>query len=201
MARRVSPGHASRRAGHTLRRAPARLGPRGAAPAAGRTRGRRTVPARARPVPSDGARPGETPCSPTWAGMPAIRDGGSTPSNDRRNQREYRHRPIHFGQRRVIDRYPEPRFVPCPAIESGAGRIWSSAPASRTASPAAGSADSSSAEGRPGTADTTGNDHHSSPPINNAPRRVTRRRHDLAGHDRPRGPAPRCDRALRSLTQ
>ena len=39
------------------------------------------------------------------------------------------------------------------------------------------------------------------PPISNAPRRVTRRRHDLAGHDRPRGPAPRCDRALRSLTQ
>ena len=50
--------------------------------------------------------------------------------------------------------------------------------------------------GRPGTADTTGNDHHSSPPINNAPRRVTRRRHDCPG-----GPAPRCDRALRSLTQ
>ena len=75
------------------------------------------------------------------------------------------------------------------------------APASRTASPAAGSADSCSAEGRPGTADTTGNDHHSGPPINNAPRRVTRRRHDLAGHDPPRGPAPRCDRALRSLTQ
>ena len=75
------------------------------------------------------------------------------------------------------------------------------APASRTASPAAGSADSSSAEGRPGTADTTGNDHHSSPPINNAPRRVTPQRHDLVGHDRPRDPAPRCDRALRSLTQ
>jgi hypothetical protein len=46
-------------------------------------------------------------------------------------------------------------------------------PASRTASPAAGSADSCSAEGRPGTADTTGNDHHSSPPISNAPRRVS----------------------------
>jgi hypothetical protein len=46
-------------------------------------------------------------------------------------------------------------------------------PASRTASPAASSADSCSAEGRPGTADTTGNDHHSSPPISNAPRRVS----------------------------
>jgi hypothetical protein len=40
---------------------------------------------------------------------------------------------------------------------------------SRDASPAAGGADNCSAEGRPGTADTTGNDHHSSPPINNAP--------------------------------
>jgi hypothetical protein len=86
---------------------------------------------------------------------------------------------------------------PCP-VSSAISRYT---PASRTASPAADSADSCSAEGRPGTVDTTGNDHHSGPPINNAPRRVTRRRHDLAGHDRPRGPAPRCDRALRSLTQ
>jgi hypothetical protein len=32
-------------------------------------------------------------------------------------------------------------------------------------------------------------------------RRVTRQRHDLAGHDRARDLALRCDRALRSLTQ
>jgi len=32
-------------------------------------------------------------------------------------------------------------------------------------------------------------------------RAVTRRRHDRAGRDRPRDPAPGCGRALRSLTQ
>jgi hypothetical protein len=46
------------------------------------------------------------------------------------------------------------------------------APGGRTAGPAAGSADSCSAEGGPGTAGTTGNDHHSSPPVSNVPRRA-----------------------------
>jgi hypothetical protein len=41
------------------------------------------------------------------------------------------------------------------------------ASASRTASSAAGRADSSSAEGIPGTPVTPGNDHHSGPPVNN----------------------------------
>ena len=43
------------------------------------------------------------------------------------------------------------------------------ASASRTASSAAGRADSSSAEGTPATADTTDNDHHSGQPVNNLP--------------------------------
>jgi hypothetical protein len=50
------------------------------------------------------------------------------------------------------------------------------ASASRTASSAAGRADSSFAEGTPGTAGTTGNDHHSGQPINNPARRVATHR-------------------------
>jgi hypothetical protein len=46
------------------------------------------------------------------------------------------------------------------------------ASASRTASSAAGRADSSSADGIPGTAGTHGNDHHSGQLINNPPRQV-----------------------------
>src|SRR5260370_338859 len=46
------------------------------------------------------------------------------------------------------------------------------ASASRAASSAAGKADSSSAEGIPGTSGTTGNDHHSGQLVNNPPRRV-----------------------------
>ena len=58
---------------------------------------------------------------------------------------------------------------PACAVSSAISRYAS---ASRTASSAAGRADSSSAEGTPGTPVTPGNDHHSGQPINNPPRRV-----------------------------
>src|ERR1022692_2909862 len=55
------------------------------------------------------------------------------------------------------------------AVSSAISRYAS---ASRTASSAAGRADSSSVEGTPGTPVTPGNDHHSGQPVNNPPRRV-----------------------------
>jgi hypothetical protein len=73
-------------------------------------------------------------------------------------------------------------------------------PASRTASPAAGCA-GCSAEGRQERRTQLAMITIPARQSNNAPWRVTGRRHDLAGHDRPRDPAPRRDRALRSLTQ
>ena len=56
---------------------------------------------------------------------------------------------------------------PACAVSSPISRYAS---ASRAASSAAGRACNSSAEGRRGTAGTTGNDHHSGPPVNNRPR-------------------------------
>jgi Lsr2 len=63
------------------------------------------------------------------------------------------------------------------------------ASASRAASSAAGRADSSSAEGKPGAAGTTGNHHYPGPPVNIRPRRV-------ASHRRLPHPAPRQARSL-----
>ena len=67
------------------------------------------------------------------------------------------------------------------------------ASASRAASSAVGTADCSCAEGTPGTAGTTGNDHHSGQPINN-PALACRRPPPGRHHARPsRRAQARCD--------